>query len=283
MSKSNTSKLPRFLLIALLVFLVGGVAVAGTISLSHSWRIKKALQYATKAEQSDDLTTITLNYRYANLLDPTNPTYIEHLAAVYLAQEEPNSAQTALDTLKPIERKGLTSAGFTTKSQALLELNRLDEAETTAKQGIQKGSRERAQLQLGLIYALRGNSTGLADTITALGNTEAVQTLAKVGESKYLLAQELFLLGLPVSSERVLAVAPDSAMVRLQARIRLLLYPQNAKELQVTKVLLQKAITNDPADTELRKLLIITDTNLKLPTEAKSEQDAVTKLETGKL
>lgn len=228
-------------------------------------------------------------YQVAATLAPHNPLILEKLATSDLQNGRDDDALRA--ATRSIAH-GAGSRGYVLKSQALLELGRSADAIKTAKTATNQtpmtckpGIPDCAHLQLGLAYAASGDNVRLSALIGLPGASRAAHTLSEVQHNHLGLAQELYVLGLPRSAQRVLAKyqVESSQFYLLQAHITLDLGHNSKTALEQGRGLLEKAVVLSPERVDLRQDLQAIDQKLGDTAAATEQGSKIQALQSGKV
>lgn len=216
-----------------------------------------------------------VDYRLATWLDPGNQAAYAGLARLQIATGQADEALTSLN------RAGEGSDVEQLKVRTLIELGRTNQAADEASRLTGPGRSDDDLLLACFANALAGRP--IDDGITSrLSSPEALQRVSRIKGGDLTLAQELFATGLLQSSSALLAKLPSSFESNLLlARIHFLRHTD--ADLDQAAELLNRAVSQNPANIEARHLLSnIYRAQNKYP-DAQAQEAFIAKLQSGRL
>ncbi len=301
---SRSKPLRKFGLLAVAVFtaaLVIGVAATPIIS---SYIAQRSADYAAIARTSNDQGKQIAHYRLALALSPGNAHYRNEFATLYAAQ---NNLKAAIGVLGGTTAERIRKANYELRlgryehaERSIATLNSPEAAIVRSKIALEQGSglsayqatknarNDSERLQLGLSYKTAGMSDKVKEVLLLMGEGEEKRRLARAGSGGVALAQELYREGLYRSAQRVLSQTQESSeRYLLLAHTELELASTNKSNreaaLKTAKESLLKGVRHNPANLEIRQLLMEVYRELKDEGAVSRENLVIQQLRSGKL
>lgn len=278
MSKSQPST-PKFVLAASLVI----VLAAGLANLAQpqaaSWRHHQTQNLVNQSVNQPGLAAES-DLQLAKMLSPHDNTLLVKLAQAQIADGHLNAA---IKTLAP----DTSQAGESLLAQTQMSLQHYPEATASyltlvqdhpsdlariglAKAWMERGNYGQALTALyavgqnnDLAYELRSFSLELQGVTSAedclctypVGSPQAVQAVMRAESSQLTLAQELYALGLPDSSQRVLIKLTGQTNLEWLLRAKIAL-GRPTPDLRTASSALRRGLAIDPSNAEMHQLLL---------------------------
>lgn len=247
MSSSTTSAKVLFAGLAATAICASAAGLALSGPQLNDWRKDQVTSALIQApRQAPGLRTLT--YSALELAAPSDPRI--ELASARLVQEQ-GEAERALEILERV--RGVSPEADAQRARGYTELGRAEQAYRAAALAYTSQPTPENERLLILAAALGGEGTANSKADAFLDSPEAAGRVKKLKLSKVAAAQEALLLGLNKTSARLIRDAPgDSALVPL---IRALHTSRLSGDQAETEKLLAEAISKDPANKEIRKLI----------------------------
>lgn len=272
-SKPTSTKDPKFWFTAsLLMVSTAGLAAsfwpaAKSAAQAQSIRLTQAAKGAGGHEA-------ILDYKLAYWLDRSNAT-----AALELAKYSLATGQTQL-AFKQLSGAGDSAEALRLRLRTELELN-LPTSKQTAQRLLGHAETDDDLVLTAAAFVALSQISLIDSLTTRLSSPEALQHVQSMKASLTATGIELYILGLPESSERILA-GESSSLPRDIVLAHLLTRKNTPESLIQARDLYLSALRLDPSNQEARQGLVTVYTSLDQPDAANEQAALLTRLKAGR-
>jgi thioredoxin-like negative regulator of GroEL len=272
----RTKSSPKFVILSGVIVVASAAALAALWPTAHAFATWKSQDLVNQGRSSRTAEEGAANFQLATWLNPANQTAQFNLGQARLDLGQPNAALTALN------QAGQGSDTLRLKLRVYLEQGRHTDAVQTAQELLSAATVTDTDRILAChSYALVGRAAQCQALRALVTSPQALQALSRAEAGKIPAANELYVLGLPNSSERILLKLPASYERNyILGRIN---YDRHTEStLQQAADYLTSAIQANPATIEARQILAAVYRAQDKPDAASAQDTMATKLRAGR-
>ena len=265
---------------AVFLSFTGLLVVATAASLAFSWPWLHEVARRQSVQLTSDAQSATpieaeADFHLAVWLDRTNQPASLGLARAQLASGQ---AEAALATLR-LAGQGSEVASLSLRTQ--LELGHNLAAVEAVPALLTQGAKDEAIILAALAYAQAGQTSSIPALNSLVSSPGALQHLSRISAGQLALAEELYVNGLPDSSNRLLKTLPTS-FERNLLLAHIAVDRHATSELAAATSYLTEAISLNPADASTHQFLSQVYAERGLSAEATGQAALASKLLNGR-